>query len=589
MSIVRVIHKFRLILSKHQKIRIIELAILMIIAGFLEMLSVSLVLPFVDAVINPEDFMVNKYVQLFCKVFEITEYRTFLIGLALVMAGLYVLKNTFLLFQMMIQSRFVNNNRFAVQKRLLSSYMGKPYEYFLDVKSGDVIQSINNDTSAVFGLLTTLLSFFSESVVSLSLIITILVIAPGITLGVAALMFLMVGIIQILFRPRLQKIGMDGRQSSAKMNQWLLQSTQGIKEIKIMRREKFFLKRFDEIGKVNVKSAYLYSTLSQLPRFMIEATSMASFFVVIAVMISNGVRLESIIPMLSGIAMAAIRLLPSVNRISSSLATLSYNEVSLNKMYDKLVNINESDKGTKQERDESVTEPETTYCETTRKDEILSLDEVSYRYPKGEADILDCVNMTVNVGQSIGIVGPSGAGKTTTMDIALGLLPPKKGMVRFRGKNIQVDMDSWLDNVGYIPQSIFILDSDIRDNVAFGVEPGDIDDERVWKALKDAALDDFVRTLPEGLDTQLGEQGLRLSGGQRQRIGIARALYSEPEVLFFDEATSALDNETENAIMESINRLKGNKTMIIIAHRLSTIEGCNHIYRVDGKKIIQER
>ncbi len=220
---------------------------------------------------------------------------------------------------------------------------------------------------------------------------------------------------------------------------------------------------------------------------------------------------------------------------------------------------------------------------------VLALSGIRYRYPKGETDVLSDASMTVKKGQSVGIVGPSGAGKTTAVDIMLGLLRPQDGKVLIDGTDIRLDMDGWLSEIGYIPQQIFMLDADIRENVAFGVPADEIDDERVWKALKDAAMDDYVRSLPDQLQTQLGERGVRLSGGQRQRIGIARALYTDPSVLFFDEATSALDNETEAAIMDSINHLHGEKTMIIIAHRLSTIEGCDHVFRVEEKKIRRER
>ena len=583
MSVIRTVKKFALILSKHQKFRIFELAILMVLAGFIEMLSVSLILPFMEAVMNRDKFMSNSYVRMICDILNIQSYRTFLVLLAILMAIIYILKNAFLLFQMMVQNRFVNNNRFTVQKRLLSNYLSRPYEFFLDVKSGDVIQIVNNDTSAVFGLLTTLLSFFSETVVSVALIGTIIVIAPGITLAVALLMFVMVAIIQVFFRPRLQKIGMNGRLSSAALNQWLIQSIQGIKEIKIMRREKFFKRKFAEIGDVAVRSAYLYSTLSVFPRFIIEAVSMATFFIVIAAMIYRGIELESVVPMLSGIAMAAIRLLPSINRISSCLATLSYNEPSLDKMCEKL-----------REMDEYINIEDDVDDIIDNSDEndscgIIDLRKISYRYPKGEKYILRNADMEIKQGESIGIIGPSGAGKTTAMDIIIGLLRPSEGDVLYKGKNIRLDMEGWLNHVGYIPQTIFMMDGNIRENVAFGVPNGEIDDNRIWEVLKEAAIDDFIKSLPDGLDTELGEHGIRLSGGQRQRIGIARALYSNPEILFFDEATSALDNDTEKEIMESINGLHGSKTLIIIAHRLTTIKDCDHVFRVENQRIIQER
>ncbi len=580
MKVFRIINKFRPILSRHQKLRIIEIGIMMMIGAFLEMLSVSLILPFMEAVMNSESLVSNKYVGAICDICGIQSHRSFLVLLALVMSFLYIIKNVFLLYQMLVQNRFVQNNRFATQRKLLRNYLSKPYEFFLNVKSGDVLQVINNDTEKVFQLLSNLLSLFSEMVVSGVLVITILIMSPGITLGVAVLMLLMMGIIQRVIRPILRKMGEESRISNAGMQQWLIQAVQGIKELKIMRSESLFEDKYNEYGAIFVRAAYLSNTLGNVPRFMIEALSMASFFAVIAFMIDQGVKLDTLVPMLSGVAMAAIRLLPSVNRISLNLANIAYDEPSLDKMIEKLMTIEQQDifelKGS-------------IFIKPNGRIGILnssiSMVNVNYRYPNGDVNVLTNANMNIKKGQSIGVVGSSGAGKTTAIDILLGLLQPSNGSVMIDGLPIKDDMGGWLSQIGYIPQSIFMLDGDIKTNVAFGKSAEEIDDDRIWKVLREAAIDDYVKSLPQGLETEIGERGVRLSGGQRQRIGIARALYSKPEILFFDEATSALDNETEKAIMDSITRLHGQKTIIIIAHRLTTIETCDVIYRVENGKI----
>jgi ABC-type multidrug transport system fused ATPase/permease subunit len=221
--------------------------------------------------------------------------------------------------------------------------------------------------------------------------------------------------------------------------------------------------------------------------------------------------------------------------------------------------------------------------------ESIEFDDITYSYPGSDVKILDKADLKIPVGSSVGIVGTTGAGKSTLVDIMLGLLKPSGGVIRADGVDIRDNYRSFLKNVGYIPQMIFMLDDTIRNNVAFGVAPEEQDEERIWEALKEAALDDFVRGLPDGLDTGIGERGIRISGGQRQRIGIARALYDDPEVLILDEATSALDNETENLIMESINRFMGRKTLVIIAHRLQTIEKCDMVFRVGEGRISRER
>jgi ABC-type multidrug transport system fused ATPase/permease subunit len=219
----------------------------------------------------------------------------------------------------------------------------------------------------------------------------------------------------------------------------------------------------------------------------------------------------------------------------------------------------------------------------------ITFEGITYSYPNSDVKILDKADFEIPIGSSIGIVGTTGAGKSTLVDILLGLLKPQAGVIKADGADIKDNYRSFLKNVGYIPQMIFMLDDTIRNNVAFGIPASEQSEERIWEALKEAALDDFVRGLPEGLDTGIGERGIRISGGQRQRIGIARALYADPEVLVLDEATSALDNETENLIMESINRFMGRKTLVIIAHRLQTIEKCDMVFRVGDGRIVRER
>ena len=226
---------------------------------------------------------------------------------------------------------------------------------------------------------------------------------------------------------------------------------------------------------------------------------------------------------------------------------------------------------------------------TITSNQSVELSDITYSYPNAEHPVLEHANMVIPVGKSVGIVGSSGSGKTTAIDILLGLLSPQEGHVLVDGVDIQQDYSGWLSHLGYIPQMIFMLDDTIRANVAFGIPKENVAEEQVWRALEEAQLKDFVESLPEGLDTTIGERGVRLSGGQRQRIGIARVLYTDPELLIFDEATSALDNETEAAIMESINALHGKKTLVIIAHRLTTIEECDMVYRVENGDIVRER
>ena len=587
MSIIRVIKKFQKILSTHQKLRIAELAVLMVIGGVLELCSVSLVLPFMSAVLNPEEVMGKWYVQSVCNMFGIESASTFLIFLSIVLAVIYILKNIYLLFEYDLQYRFTYGNMLVMQRRLLHNFIHRPYEYFLKVNSGEMIRIVNTDTADSFYMLTVLLEIFTETIVAIMLLIGIFAITPTITMGMAAVLLIMLFVIMRTIKPILYKVGLENQASAAGMNKWLLQAIQGIKELKIMNKEKFFQENFETYGSTYVNSLQKNQILLIVPKFFIEAISMSTMFIIVALLIYNGSSLETIVPMLTAVAMAAMRLLPSINRISNSMGAINYREPKLDKLMEYLAEI--EDRNELHPADDKERSHEVRSREEKPFEENIKLEQVSYHYPDSDVNILEAADLKIKKGQSVGIVGPSGAGKTTMIDILLGLLKPGGGRVMVDGIDIEKDITNWHEQIGYIPQTIFMLDDTIRANVAFGIEKKDILDENVWESLEEASLADFVRSLPEGLDTEIGERGVRLSGGQRQRLGIARAIYYKPDVLIFDEATSALDRETEAAVMESINKLHGQKTMIIIAHRLSTIEKCDHIYKVENGKIELER
>lgn len=576
MSVFRVTKKFSLILSAHQKLRILELICLMIIGGLMEMASVTMILPFMEGVTDPEAFMSKWYAQLLYRLSGAESSKMLLIIVAVLLAFVFLVKNIYLLSEYNFQYRFVYGNMLETQKLLLNSYIRRPYEFFLDADSSEVIRVLNQDAYQAFYLLSTLLNIYTEVVVAGMLVLTILFITPFITICILLVLLFLLLAITLVIRPRLKSAGVNTQNASAGMNKWILQSIQGIKEIKVMSKEHFFEHNFAKHGTVYVESLRKNYLLNISPRFFIEAVSMGTMFLVIAFLIYSGSPLENIVPVLSVIAMAAIRLLPSVNRIVSSMAAVAYSEPMLDKLIENLRNVNS---GANTQREPSFPQNR----QTEEFHEKIQFDHITYHYPNTEENIFHHACMEIKKGDSVGIVGGSGAGKSTAVDILLGLLKPQQGSVFVDGKDVVDDIAGWNSQIGYIPQMLFMLDDTIRANVAFGVPGKDISDQDIWQVLEEAALDKFVRSLPEGLDTQIGERGIRLSGGQRQRIGIARALYTKPSVLIFDEATSALDNETEAEIMQSIHALKGKKTIIIIAHRLVTIEACDIVYKVsDG-------
>ena len=582
---IRVFKKFYQLLNRHQKNRVVILFFMMIIGAGFEVLGVSMMLPLVTAVMNPDIITENKLCVWICEKFGIATHVDFVIWCIIALIIIFILKAAYLTFEYSVQYRFVFNNRFMTQARLLEVYLHRPYEYFLSAQSGEIVRVVQTDAANSFDMLTVILNFATEAVVSVAIIATIFVINPFMTIFVAASLLILMVIISKCLRPLLRREGETYQKTYAETNKWLLQSISGIKEVKVTETEDFFLNNFVEYGQKMVNAARWNSTLQNVPRNLIELVSVCSMMTVLGIMIATGHEMDSLLPSLSAFVMAAVKLLPSANRMVASVTQVTFYEPALDNMLENLAVLEEQVSGDSGEMEE---------LPLTKEIRFTGID---YTYPGGEKKIFDQADFVVPVGSSVGIIGTSGAGKTTAVDILLGLLRPQAGQVLADGVDVSKNMQGWLAHIGYIPQMIFMLDDTIRANIVFGHMKTDsaksdsgMDIEKaVWAALEEAQLADFVKTLPKGIETAIGERGVRLSGGQRQRIGIARALFTNPDVLVFDEATSALDNETEEAIMQSINALHGKKTMIIIAHRLTTIEGCDVVYRAGEGKLVQEK
>lgn len=576
----RIISKYAILMDKRQKNRVFLLFFIMLIGAFMEVLGVSLMIPLLTAIMQPDIIETNKYVKLVCRILDIHSYRTFVAVCILALIVVFIVKDFYIILQYYLQYRFVYNNRFVTQRKLLDAYLHRPYEYFLQVESGEILRIVQNDVYNAYSLLSNLLGMAAELIVSVAVLVTVFLISPWMTLMVGVVMGLVVLIIAKVLKPKLRKQGLIYQKNYADTNKWLIQAINGMKEIKVTHKEVFFEKNYNYCGTKQIRAERYNSILQNTPRLVIEMFSVCSMLGVIGVMILSGQEIEALIPALGAFAMAAVKLLPSANRIVSAMNSVSFQEPSLDKLLENLANLGETSI-------HEAREAENNDKLTLTKEIVLA--NITYEYPGSQEKVLEHASMQIPVGKSVGIIGASGAGKTTAVDILLGLLNPQEGQVLSDGIDVRTAYNAWLSHIGYIPQMIFMLDGSIRDNVAFGLEADEQRDEKVWRALEEAQLAEFVRGLPKGLDTEIGERGVRLSGGQRQRIGIARVLYSNPELLIFDEATSALDNETEAAIMESINALRGKKTMIIIAHRLTTIEECDLVYRVEGGKICRER
>ena len=417
------------------------------------------------------------------------------------------------------------------------------------------------------------------------LAVTLTALAPQMILTVAALLIVTLMVIKWVLKPIMRQAGIENQDYYSGLYKWIEEAVMGIKEIKIANKENYFITEYGKCGEGYVNAVQRYNIFNATPRLLIETVCMAGPILYLIGMILSGQDVTSMVSQIGAFGVAAMRLLPSANRINNYQTQISYFEPFFMGVSD---NLQEEIHDKNVEYDPEVYRRKKNVEKLPLTDRIV-LDDIVYKYPNSDALIFNHAHMEIPAGTSVGIVGTSGAGKTTIVDIMLGLLQLQSGRILADGVEVREHYESWLKNIGYIPQTIFMIDSTIRKNVAFGYADEDIDDEKVWAALKKARLDEFVKGLPEGLDTGIGERGIRISGGQRQRIGIARALYEDPEVLVLDEATSALDNDTEAAIMESINSLHGHKTLVIIAHRLQTIEKCDMVYRVENGEIARER
>ncbi len=607
--------KFQKLFSKQQKHRFVLLFFLMLFGAFLEVLGVSLIVPLVSVVMQEDIIETNALVGKVCGIFHIHSERAFLIVCIVLLIFIFIFKDLYLTFQIYVQNRLIYNNRFRVQQRLMDAYLNRGYEYYLSASSGEIVRVVQQDVNYAFGLLQCLLNFIAETVVSLALVIAVFLINPLMTLLVGiVLLFAMFAIAKVA-KPLLHRQGRILQESYTQVNKWLLQMVNGIKEVTVGDKKAFFLENFSLHGKRMVRAERWNTLLQNVPRLLIEMASIVSMLLALLVAVLMGTEVSGLIPTIAAFGMAAMKLMPSANRISGALNQVAYYEPSLDKLLSNLQlaeaegakegkpgrdNGEAAKMGSEEEMRQDKPagmpgEPEdegdlqANAVRAFSLEQAVQLRHISYHYPDADEPVLQDADMLIPVGKSVGIVGASGAGKTTAVDIMLGLLQPQSGEVLADGVPIGDHYAQWLSHIGYIPQMIFMLDDSIRANVAFGVAAGEVDEAQVWRALGEAQLADFVRGLPEGLDTVIGERGIRLSGGQRQRIGIARALYPNPELLIFDEATSALDVGTEAAIMESVNRLHGRKTLVIIAHRLATIADCDMVFRVGDGKIVRER
>ncbi len=564
------IKQMQYIFERRQKLQLLFVLFIVIFTTFVELLGVTAILPLIEVMMNENSINEPPYLNMLYRLGGFGNSTNFLIFLAVVLIVIYWIKNFLVAVSYNLQYKFTFSNQKRMAYKLLECYLSQPYFFHLSHSSAELIRSINTDIVMMFQGILALLQFFAEILVCLVLGSFLFFTDPQITIIIVIALLLFVVLFTKKIKSYLSYIGEEDRKFSMGIVKWLQQSFGGLKETKIMHREKFFLGKFEEQYSQWADLEKIYRNLQMIPKPIMETLSITALMIAIILKLLSGTQMSSFMTTISVFAIAAFRLLPSFNRITGYVSVIIFNFPAFEAVYQDLKRVDEL--------------LGTSYLTTQDDEGALPLREkiqirnLSYKYPEGEDYVLRDVNISIPKNKSIALVGPSGAGKTTLADLILGVLEPTKGNILIDEADAFTHLTAWQKNVGYIPQTIYLMDDTIRNNIIYGAEAAD--EERLMKAVEEAQLKEFIESLSEGLDTEVGERGIRLSGGQRQRIGIARALYSNPEVLVLDEATSALDNETEKAVMDAIDSLSGSKTLIIIAHRLTTVENCDIKYEV---------
>jgi len=603
----QVINKMLYILNRPQKILCLLVLFLTCVGSFLECIGVSVIIPLVNVIVDPQAVEKSSLLGSIPYVIKLSYSGivAFIVGGVILV---YLFKNGFFIFLSWVRIKFSCKIQREVSIRMMESYMSRGYQYFLKKDIGELNRGVNSDTVAVYTVLYAGFRLLSD-LLTIFLICIFMIFSDWVLSFIVIVMACVcVLLIYFVFRKNMHKAGMQSREYTAKAGQILFEAFQGIKDILILRKQRRFVEEYEK-NQVQVQIAQCKQTVGQeSPAYIIEGLCVSGLMAAVAFRIVLGEQTADFVATLAAFAVGAFRILPSLGRISVALNQVVTSMPSVNSVYDNIVEAEEYEKfhpelkfsrskstglvarpGRKENNDRKVVVGEYNQASNIKNikfRELIELKSITFRYNDDSENILENLNLKIKKGQSIALIGSSGVGKSTLVDILLGLLVPREGGI-FMDEHAIVDIpEIWANVVGYVPQTVFLTSGSIKENVAFGERIEEIDEKRVKDALEQAELSDFIDSLPRGVETKVGDRGVRLSGGQRQRIAIARALYHQPEIMVLDEATSALDNDTEAAIMSAINSLQGNVTLIIVAHRLTTVKNCDVIYEVKNKGLI---
>ena len=560
------------LLNKPEKINISILLFLMLVAMGLETIGVGIVIPVITLLMQGD--IVEKYpiIQPLYESLGSPDNNQLIMIVMVFLFIVYLVKNLFIAILTWRQMHFAFGIQARISNSLYRTYLHQTYTFHLQRNTAQLIRNVTGESHIFSQLLIQIMHLITECLVIVGVSILLILIEPVGILVIAAF-GIFAGLFYFMIRGRIARWGKERQYHEGARIQQLQQGLGGAKDIKILGREEGFLSRFFEHTFRSAEVSRYNATLSQLPRLWLELLSVMGLALLVISMVMLERGSVEVVTTLGVFGAAAFRLMPSVNRIINSLQGIRFGIHVVDTLHEELdleiLQASETQEGAMFELKK-----------------MLFLDDITYTFPTGETPALNRVSISIKQGNMVGFIGPSGSGKSTLLDVVLGLLPPDSGKVIVDSNDIQKNLRAWQSQIGYVPQTIYLTDDTLRNNIAFGLFPEKIDDNAVENAIKSAQLDSFVASLPDGLDTIVGERGVRLSGGQRQRIGLARALYHEPSVLILDEATSALDSSTEQKIMKSVVDLHGKKTILVVAHRLTTVEKCDVIYKLEAGQVV---
>src|SRR6056297_2668696 len=564
---------------KNVRLKFFLLLVLMFVASILELLGIGMIPLFVMTIAQPDRILSFPILGDILSNARIDTVKSLALTGAIALIFIYISKNLYLTYFRYLKTRFVQNQKIYLQNRIFKAYMTAPYTFYISKNSADLLRNVNGEVGKIVsGTIMPCLEITLNIIMFSFIIVSLFILEPFITL----VTILMMGGGGFVFLRITQKrtfdSGVISREARGDMNRMVLQGLGGFKDARVLNREKLFLKQYNTFAETD-RDATIYQTIvKSLPKPIIETLMVLGILTITMIMVFEGRSFDQIIPVLTLFGVAAVKLMPIFSLLIQQVTTMRYSAPSVYAICDDLDLLEVE---YKKFRDQILKKATKMSMENS-----IELQSISYKYPNSDEYAVKDINITIPKGAAVAFVGASGAGKTTLVDIILGLLTPESGKIKVDGRDIDENIRGWMKNIGYIQQSNYLFDERIFRNIAFGIPDEQVDDEKLHSALKAAQLEEVVNRLPRGLRTRVGERGVRLSGGQRQRVTIARALYNNPQVLVMDEATSALDNITEKFVIQAIERLRGDRTIIMIAHRLTTVQNCDVIYMMDEGEIV---